>query len=224
MTEGHVTVIVPAAGSGVRMGGPRKQFRMLGGATILVHTLRALRRCREVGSMVVALPSDCAATRFDSDLGVHAVTAGGATRQESVARAMQVLPRETTLVLVHDAVRPFVAAGDVRAVIAAAASTGAAALAVPAVDTMRYGVGTRFTRTVSRAGLYHMQTPQGFRRGILAKAIEVAGKPETDEVALVQRLGYPVTIVPGSRSNVKITTEDDWAWAGAYWRSRPVRQ
>ncbi len=201
------------------MGGPRKQFRAIDGVPLLFHTLRALRRCKDVDSLVVAMPEDHGVSGFSDDLGVHAVIVGGATRQDSVARAMKVLPPAADVILVHDAVRPFVEARQVSAVIAAARESGAAALAVPATDTMRYGCGGYFTTAVSRDGLYHMQTPQGFRRQILEGAIAAAESAATDEVALVQRLGHRVTVVPGSRNNVKITTGEDWEWATMHWPS-----
>ncbi len=165
------------------------------------------------------MPDDQGLNGFPPDLGVHAVIVGGATRQDSVARAMKVLPRAADVILVHDAVRPFIEARQVSAVITAVRESGAAALAVPATDTMRYGCGDHFTTAVSRDGLFHMQTPQGFKRQILEKAIAAAESAETDEVALVQRLGHLVTVVPGSRSNVKITTEEDWKWATMHWPS-----
>ncbi len=212
----QVYVIVPAAGRGTRLGGTPKQFRLLGGEPVLIHTLRALSGCPEVDGIVVAVTKDAKAHRFYPALRVAAVTGGGATRRESVAQAMRAVPLTADIVLVHDAVRPFVLEAHVSAVIAKTRQVGAAALAVPVSDTMRYGQSGRFGRTICRDDLYHVQTPQGFRRSILAEALALPDTGATDEARLVQELGYPVAIVPGSRTNMKITTEDDWALANQY--------
>ena len=206
------------------MGGVRKQFRILGGAPVIVQTLRALTRCKDVDAIVVATPAGDSADWLEAGLRVSATVSGGGTRQESVARAMAVLPPEAGIVLVHDAVRPFIETQAVSAVIAAARTAGAAALAAPAVDTMRYGSGGLFNAAVSRSGLYLMQTPQGFRRRVLEEAMAAAESVETDEVALVQRMNHPVTIVPGCRSNIKITTQEDWEWAATQWPCWEARQ
>ena len=223
MTEGSVAVVIPAAGVGRRMGaGRRKQFRELGGAPVLVRTLEAFDRHPAVGALVVAGPPGEAAALHDelATAGfakLHAVVDGGATRQESVGRGLAASPPDADLVLVHDAVRPFLPASRLGAVIAAAREHGAAALAVPMADTVRRGDDT-FGATVPRDGLWRMQTPQAFRVDLLREAHErfadVAG---TDEVELVQRLGRAVRIVEGSALTFKITTPDDWALAEALW-------
>ena len=213
----HVAAIVPAAGRGVRMGeGMLKQFRMVAGAPLLVHTLRALWGSGAVDSLVVALPPDACDLVLDPALPARIVP-GGRTRQESVARALGAVMPQADCVLVHDAVRPFVSASEVRAVVSATQRTGAAALAIPATDTMRYGSDGRFGVTVSREGLYRMQTPQGFRRQVLDRAVAAATETATDEVALVQAIGQSVAIVPGHRKNIKITTAEDWEWVQSQW-------
>ena len=120
--------------------------------------------------------------------------------------------------LVHDAARPFLEAEALARVLTAAAKTGAAALAVPVADTLRRADGGAFSQTVSRDGLFRMQTPQAFRLGVLREAHQEFGDVAgTDEVELVQRLGHPVAIVPGSPFNLKLTTPDDWAFAERFW-------
>ena len=217
MGPGHVAAVVPAAGKGARLGGERKQFRTLGGAPLVLQTIRALRRCDAVDSIVVAVPADMRTDGLASKWGVTAVIPGGDSRQASVARAMSALPPAADLVLVHDAVRPFINCVQVSRVISAARKTGAAALAMPVVDTMRYGAGGYFSASVARTALYHVQTPQGFDRRLLESVLGVAPTAATDEAGLVQRQGHSVALVAGSRSNFKITTPEDWEWACTLW-------
>ena len=208
------------------MGGAPKQFRELGGKPLLVQTLRVFERHPDVGAVVVAAPVGEVdglreMLRGEGLAKPTDVVAGGATRQTSVALALAAVPAQTDVVLVHDAVRPFAEAAHVRAVIEAARTSGAAALAVPVADTLRRGTGAgAFGETVPRQGLYRMQTPQGFRRGWLQAAHEAArrdGLVATDDVELVQRLGHAVQIVLGSTRNFKITTPADWELAQALW-------
>lgn len=222
----EVVVLIPAAGRGTRLGGERKQFRTLGGAPLLVQTLRVFGRHPGVGALVVAAPAEHVAA-VEDDLRAAAldasvtVTAGGASRQASVRAALEAAPETTEVVLVHDAVRAFVPPDGITAVIAAVRAHGAAALAVPVADTLRRGGSGCFEDTVPRAGLYRMQTPQGFRRAWLAEAHAKAaadGYAATDDVDLVQRLGHAVRIVEGDARNIKITTPADWALAQMLWQ------
>ena len=217
------TVLLPAAGEGRRLGGEPKQFRLLGGKPLLVQTLRAFEWHPDVDALVVAVPEDARADverdlRAEGLAKLAAVVAGGATRQASVARALAAAPRETEVVLVHDAVRPFVPAAAVADAVRWARAAGAAALAVPLTDTLRRGTDEAFGETVPREGLWRMQTPQAFRVDILREAHASFGeREETDEVALVRRAGHAVRIVAGSAFNVKVTTPSDWAFAQALW-------
>ncbi len=222
---GTVAVLIPAAGQGTRLGGTRKQFRRLGGEPLLVQTLRVFERHSEIDYLLVAAPAE-ATEALEAELRrvglskLFAVVAGGATRQASVHAALVALPTGVEVVLVHDAVRPFVEAGHLSAVIRAVRSDGAAALALPVVDTMRYGVKEYFGETVPRSGLFRMQTPQGFRRDWFEEAHAQAHRQSfqaTDDVELVQRLGRPVQIIEGSPRNIKITTPEDWELARLLW-------
>ncbi|HET6568217.1 MAG TPA: 2-C-methyl-D-erythritol 4-phosphate cytidylyltransferase [Rhodothermales bacterium] len=223
--KAEVGVLIPAAGSGARMGGERKQFRSLGGEPLLVRTLMAFERHPQVRHIVVAVPSDCDKSFRDVLQGagiskVSAVVPGGSTRQDSVLRALRALPASADVVLVHDAVRPFVRTEYISAVIAAVETFGAAALAVPVADTLRKGKDGSFGQTVPRDGLFRMQTPQGFRRTLLEEAYRVAARSHTrttDDVALVMASDFPVHIVEGGPENVKITTPQDWNMAEALW-------
>lgn len=221
----EVAVLVPAAGEGTRLGGPRKQFRTLGDRPLLVQTLFPFERHPAVGHLVVAVPEggiQDVSDRLQAE-GLSTLTAvvrGGSSRQASVRHALRAVPSEVEVVLVHDAVRPFVAADEVGALVDAVRTHGAAALALPVADTLRRGDENTFGETVSRDGLYRMQTPQGFRREWLEEAHRAAAAEDvtaTDDVGLVQRVGHDVHVVEGSRRNVKITTPADWAFAQQLW-------
>ncbi|ACY47989.1 2-C-methyl-D-erythritol 4-phosphate cytidylyltransferase [Rhodothermus marinus] len=220
---GRVAVLVPAAGRGSRLGGPRKQFRRLGGRPLLEQTLRAFALHPEVDGLIVAVPADrvkqvATSLQAAGIPKVWQVVAGGRTRQESVQAALAALPPDVALVLVHDAVRPFILPEQISAVIEATRRVGAAALAIPEADTVRRVRDGLLGETVPRAGLYRMQTPQGFRRDWLEAAHQQPGEAAaTDDVELVQRLGYPVACVPGSSFNFKITTAEDWELAQMLW-------
>ncbi len=225
-----VAVVVPAAGSGSRLGGRRKQFRHLGGAPLLVQTLRCFERHPEVEAIVVAGPPDdaggeeLAAELRDAGISkLHTVVRGGSTRQESVRQGVDATPTSASILLIHDAVRPFVSADELSAVIAAVRHHGAAALASPATDTMRHGTTDGFfDTTVDRSTLFHVQTPQGFRREWIVDAFaqaDRAGWDVTDDVELVMRTGRRVAIVEGSSRNIKITTPADWDLAEQLWYS-----
>ena len=229
---GTVAVLVPAAGQGTRLGGPRKQFRRLGQRPLLVQTLRIFEEHPDVDHIFVAAPAE-AVGPLNTELQhaaltkLEAVVPGGATRQASVAAALRVVPSLVDVVLVHDAVRPFVAPHHVAGVVQAVREYGAAALAIPVADTLRIAVGHHFGETIPRESLYRMQTPQGFRRDWFEAAhvaAEQAGYFATDDVDLVQRLGRPVRIVVGSPENVKITTPADWKFAQRFWAQHSANQ
>lgn len=212
----------------MRMGGVRKQYRNLGGNPLLVLTLRLFEVHPRVDRIVVAAPaadvSDLTELLREHDIHkVFAVVSGGGSRQASVAAALDAAPEDADIVMIHDAVRPFVPGDRIDAVLEAAERCGAAALAVPVADTLRRGDGDVFGATVDRAGLYRMQTPQAFSRDWFVEAHDAArsaGYEETDDAALVQRTGRAVAIVTGSRYNIKVTTPDDWALAEALWATR----
>jgi len=228
-----VVVIIPAAGLGTRMApatGPRgkktapsKQFTELGGTPILLHTLRKFAASPEVSEIYVALrkneiaPFRARLEREDIlDKKVNVVE-GGEHRQQSVANAIAVVSAAADdVVLVHDAVRPFVTAEIIRAVIQAAQKYGAAIAGLPALDTVkqveRTAEGAVITATLPRERVVMAQTPQGFRYGVIKKAFDEAradGFVGTDEAALVERSGHPVAVVMGSPQNIKITTPAD---------------
>jgi len=140
------------------------------------------------------------------------VVAGGATRQESVWQALQAVPGDVDVVLVHDAVRPFIDRRLIDAVVAAAVAHGAAICALPIVETVKRVRDAVVETTLDRSGLWAVQTPQAFRAALLREAHDKArreGVVATDDAMLVEWLGQPVRVVPGLAGNVKITTPED---------------
>ncbi len=221
--------MVPAAGQGTRLGGTRKQDRMLGDAPLVVQTLRVFATHPAIGQIVVAVPPGEGAPAQQRLAGYGlpdiAIVEGGATRRASVAKALGALAGPVEIVLVHDAVRPFVDAALVQAVVDEARRSGAAVPAIPVADTLRQADGGVFGETIPRDGLFLVQTPQGFRRDWLEHAYAPDVRlPDavTDDAALVQHAGYAVHLVTGSARNFKITTPDDWALARLLWPLSPL--
>ncbi len=213
-----VCAIIPAAGQGNRMGSPiPKQFLELDGKPILEHTLSAFQECGEVDSVILVVPEREVESTSKDYLGkvpiVHQVVAGGEKRQDSVYCGMQALPKGVDLVLVHDAVRPFVEIKIICNVLEAAEEHGAAITAIPVNDTLKRANTENFVETtVSRENLWRVQTPQGFKVELLLSAFRKAfaeGFYGTDEGAVVEYFGKPVKIVNGSELNIKITRPED---------------
>ncbi len=222
----RVTAIVPAAGLGSRLQrGIPKPFVSVGGVPILLRTLRALDATGAVESFIVVVPPG--EERRTGDLlqamssSVHVIP-GGRERQESVFLGIQRAAPGVDLFLIHDGVRPFVSPDTVREAVTAAATWGAAVVAVPVVDTVKeVGEDGVVTRTLDRQTLWLAQTPQVFRAALIRRAHEDAhraGIHGTDDAALVERLGEKVVVIPGSPRNLKITTEDDLSLAEALCR------
>ncbi|MFP5263130.1 MAG: 2-C-methyl-D-erythritol 4-phosphate cytidylyltransferase [Blastocatellia bacterium] len=211
--------IVPAAGIGARMQADRaKQMLELGGVPLLVHTLRRFEQCDAVDQIILVsqpnLTTEVLALISRHNLKkVARVVGGGAERQDSVYRAIQVIKEEEAgVIAVHDAVRPFVRPEEIRAVIERAQKTGAALMATLAVDTIKQVKSGRVQRTLDRKRIYHAQTPQAFRYPIIKEAYERAyadGFTATDDSQLVERIGHRVSVVEGSPINIKITRPFD---------------
>ena len=219
-----VAVLIPAGGVGTRLGRRTpKQFLTVGGEAILTATVRRFRRHPRLAAIVVAAP-DVHVTRARRLLGPGVtVVAGGPTRQESVRLALDAAPHGVRMVVVHDAVRPFITRELVDAVLAAARADGAAICALPVAETVKRVRDGLVETTVDRAGLWAVQTPQAFRAEILREAHDKArrdGVAGTDDAMLVERLGHRVRVVPGLAGNVKITTPDDLRRARTHRRSR----
>lgn len=232
-TAPRSAAIVPAAGSGTRMGLARpKQFLSLAGKPILVHTVRALALAEELDAIVLVAPADQVAqtealVREYRLTKVLAVVPGGRRRQDSVRAGLDSLPHGVELILVHDGVRPFVTPDLVRECLDQARTNGAALAAVPVKDTLKaVDRKQRVMRTVDREGLWQAQTPQVARRGLLEQAFVAAeerGATCTDEAALLEAIGAPVTVVPGLERNIKITRPEDLRLAEALMEEQHLR-
>ena len=208
--------ILVAAGSGSRLGAEQNKILLpLGGEALFCHGLRLLKRLCE-GVILVIRPEDEAAVTAAlarAGLAADSVAYGGETRRHSVENALQKLPEGADLLLVHDAARPFAGLEMAREVLRRAREAGAAVPALPVTDTLKKGEKGLVTGTQLREGLYAVQTPQGFRRELLARAYRECPDALTDDAGLVERLGLPVALVPGSRRNIKITLPEDYAMA-----------
>ena len=215
----NVSVILPAAGFGTRMGGAnRKQFLHLDGVPVLVRTIRKFAAAPAIGEIIVAVrPEDQAAVeemlaKENAGKPVRVVQ-GGISRQESVENALRTISPDVELVAVHDAVRPFVDLETIQKVIDEAARTGAAIVGIVPVDTVKQVHLHKIRATIPRERLILTQTPQVFRRDLLIEAFARARADQftgTDESSLVERLDQvEVSVIPGSDRNIKITRPHD---------------
>lgn len=213
----HVSALIAAGGRGLRFGTALpKQFLSLGGRSILERSVDAFRRCDVIDDVVVALPPELAehppASLGAADKRIE-IVAGGARRRDSVAHAFARVVDRADIVVIHDAARPFVTDETIRRTVAAAAKSGAAIAAVPALDTVKRADATgAVTATLPREEIFLAQTPQAFRTSVLKDALAL-GDDATDEATLAERAGHLVQIVEGDPSNLKITTPADLALA-----------
>lgn len=218
-SSGDAAVVIPAAGAGVRLGsgGPKALCR-LRGEPLLLHAVRRVAAAPSVGQVVVAAPPDQVDT-CRRLVGPRAtVVPGGAQRQQSVAAAMAAVRPDFDLVLVHDVARTLAPTALIEQVAAAVRGGLPAVIPVlPVVDTIaRVAVAGEVAGPVDRAALRAVQTPQGFRRAVLARAHAAAtDTTATDDAGLVARLGITVHTVPGSPLAIKITTPYDLVVAEA---------
>jgi 2-C-methyl-D-erythritol 4-phosphate cytidylyltransferase len=222
-----VAVIIAAAGSGERLGaGVPKALRPIGGIPMLAHAVREMTQATLVDLVVVAVPAGAVDTvmgllrEHAGAPGTLRVVEGGASRQQSVANALDALPPDVDVVLVHDAARPLAPSALADAVARAVLmGHGAVVPAVAMTDTVkrvhegRSDSPETVIETVSRVHLRCVQTPQGFDRGVLVKAHAATSADDeaaaTDDAGLVERLGLPVVVVPGSDLAFKITRPFD---------------
>ncbi len=224
-----VSAIILAAGRGERLGAGRPKAAIaLGGRPLASWCLETLASVKDLGDVVLfgdaeALAPALAALSPAAREHVTRVVQGGATRQESCAQGLAALAAKEGVVLVHDAARPFVEASLFDAVADAARRTGAALCAIPLADTLKRVYAGRVNATVPRDALWRAQTPQGLDVALFRRAhaeARLAAVTATDDVALVERLGAPVEVVPGTDFNRKITTAEDLAWAEAWLASK----
>ena len=221
----RIAAILPAAGLGTRMGAETpKQFLELDGVPIVILSLRRIASCELVTDLIVATRGDEVAKleerirreKFEQPVRV---VRGGDSRQESVARALDVVPNDVELVAVHDAVRPFVTREQIARVIEEARHCSAALLGIPAMDTVKEVKRASLpedvvliTATIPRERVVLAQTPQVFATRLLKEAFASAqadGVSASDEAGLIERLGHDVHVVLGSERNIKITKPAD---------------
>jgi 2-C-methyl-D-erythritol 4-phosphate cytidylyltransferase len=229
---GRIAAIVPAAGLGTRMGADTpKQFLELDGMPLIIFTLKRLAACPAITDFFVATRAEDVVSLQDkvarASLGRPArVVHGGDTRQQSVANALAQVDPSTEIVLVHDAVRPFVTREQIERVIAEARTRGAAILGIPAIDTVKEVKRASLpadvaliSATIPRERIVLAQTPQAFSYALLRDAFRKAQDDDvsaSDEAAVVERFGHEVFVVLGSERNLKITRPSDMDLARFY--------
>jgi 2-C-methyl-D-erythritol 4-phosphate cytidylyltransferase len=222
-------------GSAERTGTSRKQFMLLEGSPILLHTVRKFAASDRVNEIVVAVrpeDMDWVSDLLAPEFGRKArVVEGGNSRQQSVENALASLGPETDLVAVHDAVRPFIDLETIHKVFDEAAESGASIVGVPVVDTVKQvnrSTGkARIRATLPREKLVLAQTPQVFRFELLKRAFDSArhdGFIGTDEASLVERLDQEVTVVMGSDRNIKITKPGDMDLARLFFQEDTAKE
>ena len=228
----RIAAIVPAAGLGTRMGAETpKQFLELDGMPLILFTLRRLAACAAITEFFISTRAEDIVSLQDTvakaGLGRPArVVHGGDTRQQSVANALAQVDPTTEIVLVHDAVRPFVTLEQIERVIVEARTRGAAILGIPAIDTVKEVKRASLpqdvaliTSTIPRERIVLAQTPQAFRYELIRDAFRSGqkdGVTASDEAGLVERLGHDVYVVQGSDRNLKITRPADMELARFY--------
>jgi len=227
-----VYAIIVAGGKGIRMSDAlRKQYIVLDGLPLLTRTLSVFNRCELIDQIIVAVPEDdfefCRSQIIaDADMQKEiSLVIGGPQRQDSVFNSLKMIEADDGIVLIHDGVRPFVKPAHLVACIKGAKNHGACILGIPAFDTVKHvNAKHEIICTPQRDILWLAQTPQAFQLKLIKKA-HLAAKQEgfigTDDASLVERLGAVVKIIPGSRSNIKITDAEDLQLARAILKDWP---
>lgn len=223
----QVTAIIVAAGAGRRIGGAiPKTYLPIAGRALILRTLDRMLSARSVTDLVLVVSAediDYCRQLIASDVALNSraimLQTGGATRQESVRRGLETVSADAELVLIHDGARPFISAPLIDRCIEAARVHGAAVVGLPARDTIkRVGADGLVQSTPERAGLWEIQTPQIFHRELIVAAHQWAarqGLEATDDAMVVERMGKPVFVVEGERTNFKITVPEDLLLAEA---------
>ena len=215
----RIVALIVAAGKGERVGGlVPKQFRPLLGQSVLLRSVKAFTGLPELAAVQIVASEE----RWKETESALANTPcgsfarGGATRQDSVRNGLEVLEASAPdFVLIHDAARPLVSKSLIRRIIAALENGAHAAIPLlPLSDSLKRKEPKNWTTVPRNGGLYRAQTPQGFRFSeILAAHRRLKGATVTDDMAIAEHAGIPVTRVEGDETNLKITTEDDFAHA-----------
>jgi len=220
----RTVAIVPAGGSGKRMGGPlSKQYFLLAGKPILAHTLKRFQESGAISAVILVVPADdvepVGKTIVDRYglTKVKAVIPGGTQRQDSVRNGLDAAGEGYDIILIHDGVRPFISDHLISRAVREAETFGAVTVGCPAKDTIKSISSEGFVKnTLPRDSIWTIQTPQAFRTDVIVEAHRRAvadGYYGTDDAALVERMGIPVKALAGSYDNIKITTKEDMALA-----------
>ena len=212
--------IIVSAGKGVRMNrSTPKQYLLLQGRPVLCHTVMAFSKCPEVDKIALVVPEKdiqycqeqlLSGLRIDTPVNV---LAGGKRRQDSVFNGILSIDDRDSIVVVHDGVRPLIRPKMISRCINKAKTSGACILGLPLQDTLKMvDCDSLIQRTINRGGLWTAQTPQAFHYQLIRDAHDAAAKAgveTTDDAALLERMGFPVNILLGTKDNLKITTNDD---------------
>ncbi len=230
----HVSAIIVAAGAGRRIGGViPKSYLPIAGRPLILRTVDRIFSSQRVAEVILVVSADeierCRQL-LEADISLkgrsYVLQAGGATRQQSVRRGLETISAGTDIVMIHDGARPFVSAALIDRCIAAAVAQGAAVVGLPVRDTIKRVSTDGFVQsTPERAGLWEIQTPQIFQRELIVVAHERAahdGLEATDDAMLMERMGKPVFVVAGERTNFKITVPEDLLLAEAMIRAGVV--
>lgn len=230
MKTPKVTAIIPAGGRGTRLRSLiEKQFVELAGHPLIYYTLLTLQQCEKIHHLIVVVPEDRIdytktniVNRYEFSK-IKKVVAGGKTRQESIWNGLQVLPADTEIVIVHDAARPFASMTLFEDSIAACQEYTAVITAINATDTVKIARDKFVEKTIDRNDVWLVQTPQTYITTVLKTAYQKAqedGFIGTDDAALVERIGQSIRIIPGEKTNIKITTKIDFDWASLFISSK----
>lgn len=217
--------IIPAAGEGARLkSGTLKPFIPIKGRAILAHTLRAFEACAALESIVLVVPRERlgefeSLVQSEGFKKVSRIVAGGTTRRASVYNGLQVIDHDTEIVVVHDAARPLIDVATLEKAVTAAQKHKAVVVGVPVKPTIkRVDLGSMAIKeTIERNGLWEIQTPQVFEKGLLIKAHAANAEVDaSDDALLVEKIGVEVKIIEGTYKNIKITTAEDLTVAAAF--------
>lgn len=222
--------IIVAGGSGTRMGAEiPKQFLLLNGKPVLMHTIHAFARIRDSVQLILVLPKNsieewkslCKKHDFNDPV---VVTAGGPSRFHSVKNGLNKIENLHSLVAIHDGVRPLVTEKMISDSFELASEQGTAIAATPLKETIRQLDGET-SRTINRDQLRSIQTPQTFQTGLIKKAFDRFDKDEnfTDDASVAEKAGYPIHLFEGDYQNIKITTPEDLLFASAIIRQQKRR-
>ncbi len=215
--------IIVAGGKGTRIKGSLpKQFLMLEGRPIVAHAIEKFENCKLIDEIILVVPEDYLGYSTQKVIDKYGfrkadkIVPGGEERQDSVYAGLKACPAGTSIVAIHDAVRPLISSDKIAASIELCAEKKAVVLAVPPKDTIKRGEDGLIVTTLDRDKLWLIQTPQVFEYSLILdahKKVKEEGFVGTDDSVLVERLGKEVAILKGDYSNIKITTEEDLALA-----------